>query len=55
MTEVTATTDSLTAGGEQTYDPPTITRLGTLHELTLGAFEGNADGLGGYAGDGGSI
>jgi len=35
------------------YEPPTITRLGTLAELTLGGTVGPDDGLGG-AGDEGS-
>lgn len=33
------------------HEPPTITRLGTLAELTLGGAVGPDDGLGG-AGDG---
>jgi hypothetical protein len=36
------------------YQPPTITRLGTLAELTKGGTVGPSDGLGG-AGDDGSL
>lgn len=37
------------------YVPPRITRLGTLAELTLGGTIGPDDGLGGAAGDEGSL
>jgi hypothetical protein len=49
------TADDRSAAAERPYDPPTIIRLGTLHELTLGAFGGTADGIGGFAGDEGSL
>jgi hypothetical protein len=38
----------------QQYDPPSVTYLGTLHELTLGGSTGPDDGVGG-AGGAGSI
>jgi len=36
------------------YDPPSLTYLGTLRELTLGGTSGPSDGVGG-AGDTGSL
>lgn len=41
----------------QAYEPPTITDLGTLAELTLGAGGGSSDGagMGGASGGSGSV
>jgi len=40
---------------ESAYEAPSITRLGSLSELTLGDGIDTADGLGGANGDIGSI
>ncbi len=41
-------TDSPVAGrANSAYEAPTITRLGTLGELTLGKIAGTSDGFGG--------
>jgi hypothetical protein len=37
---------------QNTYQPPTVSRLGTLAELTKGGIIGPDDGLGGAGGDG---
>lgn len=41
----------------QAYEPPTITDLGTLADLTLGGGGGTSDGvgMGGASGGGGSV
>lgn len=47
-------TNQTPAEGASTHQPPTVTRLGTLAELTQGGVFGVPDGLG-DAGDQGSL
>jgi hypothetical protein len=42
------------AADDTVHEPPTITRLGTLSELTLGEGENTDDVMGGVNGDMGS-